>query len=415
VLGKMIEEEQADGSKRKVFYPQGHEKVGDDVDVQGVYFSSRRETSGEPDLIRVADTAKRLQSTGYLKTISEEDLKNTDILVFRESTGDLILERRGLRDAELDRSMGLGKTGKEVYYRVMLRGPKDSQLNVGGTSRQGSWTEWATRNQLAEPFRNQASDHLKSGEYIRLVAINRATGYMGSQRIQLSDVSQTGGYLNFPVDDLQMAPPNRKVWPERSYLVEAGLTANDPDRKFIIGAEGASLTSDASSVVYTEWLDHDDRPLPEGLDAKTFGLTGRLAKVVANDTLAAVADSDLASFPIGPGRQTQVIQVRDNLTRPEHYYIHVSGRAEAGEEHFAAGGAAADATLATRPAKLTPFLTPLYDENRHWAEYNAYRNIKRDQGGNDDPGAVTPTKPLPSYAWGYRPEYQFSRYSLEMD
>src|SRR5690606_38392740 len=170
----------------------------------------------------------------------------------------------------------------------------------------------------------------------RVAATTRATAAMRSARIPLSEVRQTGACLTLPGAALHMAPPNRKVWPERSYQVEAGLTANDPDRKFIIGAEGASLTSDASIVVYTECLDHDGRPLPEGLDAKTFGLTGRLAKVVANDTLAAVADSDLASFPIGPGRQTQVIQVRDNLTRPEHYYIHVSGRAEAGEEHFAA-------------------------------------------------------------------------------
>ena len=29
--------------------------------------------------------------------------------------------------------------------------------------------------------------------------------------------------------------------------------------------------------------------------------------------------------------------------------------------------------------------------------------------------AVTPIRPLPSYAWTYRPEYQFSRFSLEVD
>src|SRR5690606_18380988 len=58
--------------------------------------------------------------------------------------------------------------------------------------------------------------------------------------------------------------------------------------------------------------------------------------------------------------------------------------------------------------------TPLYDENRHWEEYIAYRKLKKDQEEGSGQG-VAPTKPLPSYAWGYRPEYQFSRYSLELD
>src|SRR5690606_23710297 len=101
-----------------------------------------------------------------------------------------------------------------------------------------------------------------------------------------------------------MRPPLLKIWAERSYEITQGLTAGE-DRRFILGAEGAGLTSDAEISVFTEWLDHEGRPLPEGLDPHTHGLTGRLAKVVAPDTLAASADSNLASFPIGPGRNRQ--------------------------------------------------------------------------------------------------------------
>ncbi len=172
-------------------------------------------------------------------------------------------------------------------------------------------------------------------------------------------------------------------------------------------------------TVYTEWLDHDGRPLPEGLGAaegRQYGLTGRLAKVVAENTLAPATDGgvqggDLANFPIGPGLQKQVLHFKDNPSRPEHYYIHVSGTQFNEGPSFDTGTAAAP--LDSRPGYLTPFLTPLYDEDSHWQEYNAYRDLKREK--QEDPDAIEPTKPLPAYAWHYRPEYQFSRLSLEID
>jgi hypothetical protein len=38
--------------------------------------------------------------------------------------------------------------------------------------------------------------------------------------------------------------------------------------------------------------------------------------------------SDQAEFPICPGRQIQILQLDDWLSNPEHFYIHVIGKAK---------------------------------------------------------------------------------------
>lgn len=161
------------------------------------------------------------------------------------------------------------------------------------------------------------------------------------------------------MEKLVLQPPNLKIWAERSYNIEHGLTAGD-QRNYLIGAEGAGLTSDNMIQVYTEWLDHSGGPLPEGLgtdNGADYGLTGRLAKVVSAGQLEAVNDSGLANFSIAPGRQVQVIQIGDNLARAEHYYIHVSGKPKNETPQFDPGTDEND-LLTTRPGLLTPFKTP---------------------------------------------------------
>jgi hypothetical protein len=282
---------------------------------------------------------------------------------------------------------------------------------------------WSSKYKMTEPFQKRESDHLKSGEWIRVVAINRATGYMATQRTQLQDASQNeGGALNVPLNDMTLMPPNLKVWAERSYEVEDGLTKGE-DRHYLVGAEGAALTSDTYIRVYTEWLDEEGRALPEDLgkdNGEQYGLTGRLAKVATENVLTPVSGfsssgSDLANFPIAPGRNTQVLRLNDNLTTPEHFYIHVSGTQKDESPDFGTG--TAEGILATRPEKITPFLAPLYDENKDWKTWNAYRDLKREQASQETPVPEDekPIKPLPTYVWGYRPEYQFSQYQLELE
>ncbi len=409
-LGEMVEKTLEDGSTTKVF------EAKEDGTLQAVYFSSRKDSDPEqPDVIRQADTKKSFQANGLLTSISKDDFKKTDILIFRESTGQLVLERRGMSDSDMNsrRDADVAKDNA-FYYRLMLRGPTDSQLNVGGgITRNGSWEEWSSKYKMTEPFQKRESDHLKSGEWIRVVAINRATGYMATQRTQLQDASQNeGGALNVPLNDMTLMPPNLKVWAERSYEVEDGLTKGE-DRHYLVGAEGAALTSDTYIRVYTEWLDEEGRALPEDLgkdNGEQYGLTGRLAKVATENVLTPVSGfsstgSDLANFPIAPGRNTQVLRLNDNLTTPEHFYIHVSGTQKDENPDFGTG--TAEGILATRPEKITPFLAPLYDENKDWKSFSAWNQVKAT--------STDVIRPLPTYVWAYRPEYQFSQFSLEIN
>jgi hypothetical protein len=405
----------------------------EEAELQGIYFDGAQDDPEEmPDIVRIVDRDIRFdEPVGVLATISQDDLRNTDVLFFRESTGQLIMERRGLKEEESDKRKAtrFDEENNQVAYRIMLRGPLDKSINVGGglySERKAGFEEWAVANQLEAPFQARESDHIKPGETIKIVAINRATGYTGTARVQLESAGENGSSeLGVHVPTMTMVPPNLKVWAERNYDVEQGLTEGE-ERTYTIGAEGAALTSDTTVTIYTEWLDEFGRPLPEELgldDGEQYGLTGRLAKIVAEDTLqAASAGSDLAEFPIAPGRNTQVVNVGSNLSTAEHYYIHVNGMAkdqecEAGYTcpSFDVSGAAVgvEAPYDARPSLLTPFLVPLYLESDSLFEYNAYRGALQSFDPSV-PDAVEPDKPLPAYAWQYRPEYQFSVYELEM-
>ena len=402
--------------------------VDDNGDYQGIFFDGQQDDADDfPDLVRLIDTALRNEPIGVLESISTEDVRNTDLLFFRESTGQLIMERRGLKEQESKYRPAIvyDQNRQEVAYRVMLRGRSDWNLNIGGgVDRREKYEQWATKNQLTEPFQAKESDHPRPGEYIKIVAINRATGYMGTTRVQLKSAGDTGTtLLDVPAQPIVLRPPNLKIWAERNYDVVQGLTQGET-RQYTIGSEGAALTSDTTISIYTEWLDEYGRPLPDelGLDnGEEYGLTGRLAKVVAPNQLKGVsAGSDLAEFPIAPGRHTQVIRVGDNLTTAEHFYIHVIGKPRDQECVSTAScptfnQTGSEAPYDTRPQLLTPFLVPLADEDRHWQEYNAYRNILRNQEAEGGSEESNPAKPLPAYAWQYRPEYQFSQYSLEVE
>ncbi|HSX86128.1 MAG TPA: hypothetical protein VLE50_12020, partial [Cellvibrio sp.] len=156
VLGRMVDKPQEDGSTKKVFeaYPAAQAgNITDENALQGVYLSSSENASADqaPDFVRLADTKKLFTPNGKLKSISKDDLKNTDIYVFRESTGQLVLERNGLKDEEVAGrvDIGLGKNDQYYYYRLMLRGPMDNAINVGAINRSKNWEEWAEEYRLA--------------------------------------------------------------------------------------------------------------------------------------------------------------------------------------------------------------------------------------------------------------------------
>ena len=393
-----------------------HWQAGDVATLQGVYFEAPDTSDGAtpaPDLVRLMDSKKRTdQKIGLLQSISTEDFRNTDILMFRESTGQLVTARTGLTSGEVNGrlSVGLNQDEEQVAYRVLLRGRKDSHLNVGGGARTPDYTAWATANKMAEPFQQRDADHLKPGEFVRVVAINRATGYVGTARVELKFEEGVPG-ITVEAPEIAMAPPNLKIWAERVYDIEKGITQGE-ERNYLIGSEGASLTSDTYIQIYTEWLDRDGSALPDQLNldnGEQYGLSGRFAKVVADSTLAETGDQ--AIFPIPPGLKTQVVKAGDNLTTAEHFYIHVSGTPKDNSPNFDAGDL--EPPYDARPNKLTPFMVPLFDEDKHWQTYNEYRRLQKEFDAGT-PNAIDPEKPLPTYAWNYRPEYQFSQFDLEM-
>jgi len=399
---------------------------------QGVFFTGAPTSiTDEPDLVRVIDPALRDAPIGVLKAISEEDMRNTDVYLFREATGQLILERRGLKqeEAAYRRAVEYDPAENAIAYRIMLRGTRDGSGNVGGgVNRRQSFEDWATDYQLTEPFRRREADHPRPGEFIKVVAINRATGYTGTARVQLTGAGNNpvlAGLLDVEAPVITLSPPNLRIWAERDYTVEQGLTQGE-ERNFTIGNEGASLLSDTAITLYTEWLDEDDNPLPEelGLDnGAQYGLTGRFAKVVGPNQLRGDGtSSDLAEFAIAPGRNTQALRLRGLATNTEHFYIHVIGKAQ--EQECVPGTncpsfevTSEQAGFEGRPALLTPFLSPLFDENRTWQEFRAFRNRQRaleDQFEGDIPEDQEAIRPAPAYVWQYRPEYQFSQFDLEV-
>ncbi len=438
ILGSLKMITNTSGETVEAFVPESQfTDPEEEPELQGIFFDGVQNNPEEmPDILRLVDRDVRVnEPVGVLATISQDDLRNTDILFFRESTGQLVMERRGLKEAEAERRQAtqFDEDENEVAYRVMLRGPRDSILNIGGgtySTRLAGWQDWAEENMLTEPFHERTADHLRPGEFVKIVAINRATGYTGTARARLSSISENyAGLLSVEVPPITMVPPNLKIWAERTYDVEHGLTAGE-EREYVIGSEGAALTSDAKIVIYTEWLDENGNPLPAELgldDGEQYGLTGRFAKVVAENQLGSAGvnsnnGTDLAEFPIAPGRNTQVVNVGSNLTTAEHYYIHVHGMAKDQEcvsgytcPDFDVPGSAVGATAPydSRPSLLTPFLVPLFNEDRHWQEYTSYRELQRDYDPAS-PNGEEPTKPLPAYSWQFRPEYQFSQFELEM-
>jgi len=109
-----------------------------------------------------------------------------------------------------------------------------------------------TENALRRPWKSSESnatnfdadippDFLRPGETVRLIAINRATGYMGTKSVRLAEnYSQGDGLLQH---EIQLYPPNLKVIATRTFKDQAGLTKDERHENQLIGSEGAGLTT----------------------------------------------------------------------------------------------------------------------------------------------------------------------------
>lgn len=424
---------------------------------QGIYLSSTGKTStgddpDAPDLLRIIDTKKELAPTGYLKQLSREDARNTDLYIFRESTGQLVTERLGLEedaiggqrysnwnsaDEEYIQAEGYGGFREDqsildrFNYQIYFRG-RDAPPNAVGGGR-GTYENWAKSAKMTEPFLTREGDIIQTGESLRVIVINRATGYIGSARHLLG---KSGNGVNEIVEEIELRPPNLRIWAERTYVVEKGAT-KDEDRDYIIGNEGAATLDDKQIVIHTQWLDHDGSAFPAAF-AEDKGMTGRISRLTGVNTLA--MEGDIATFSITPGLHKEVVKLSDNLTTAEHYYLHVSGQPKpipcthpsiSCADFTTDSGVPAPYTY--RPKLFTPFLTPVYNEDQSLKDFCIYQQVKRADGMSADEVAKIGTvcgdismtdlaaadadkieKPDGVYAWEYRPEYQFSQYDINV-
>ncbi|PAU58513.1 hypothetical protein BZL41_17740, partial [Pseudomonas sp. PIC25] len=404
VPGKKVTRE-VNGEQKTVFVTTPVEQA----ELQGIYLSSRHEgvpsdtEETAPDFTRLIDTAPDFQDRGLLKSISKDDLRDTDIYVFRESNGQLVAERRGLHEDELYKNYsGVDEQDGAFRYTIQLRGSVENYYALSTYRGEANFTRWQSAGGFKEEFQRRTANHLKAGEVVRIIAINRPTGYMGSVKLQLQSATASGNLLNFPGQRIEMGPPNLKVWAERRNKIEAGMTRGE-EKKHLIGNEGAGLGSDISIAIYSDWVDQDGSPLPEELG--DYGYTGRLAKIVAANQLAPVGANNLSQFAIKPGRQVQVIHLPEKVLAKQHLYLQVAGQPSNRNPDFSSNGQASG-ILKYRPTHYVPVKVPLHDEEASELSRQAYRKAEKD---NPD---LDLKKPEPLYAWQYRPELQFSLYEL---
>ncbi|MCP4995283.1 MAG: hypothetical protein GY934_16125, partial [Gammaproteobacteria bacterium] len=323
---------------------------GDQV---GVYLGDKRpvDENGNPvapDLIKQADTQPDWKHQGLLKSISEEDLRETDLYVYRVSNGTLITKIEGMTDPSYmgPKEMEIHPDKNEFHYKIRIPGSKSWQ--AFDTFYGGHKLKWQEMLGTPEELSGYQFDALKPGEEIKIIAVNLPTGYIGSRTVAIQAAG--GGILDFHIDPIIMRPPNLKIKAERIYTVEAGLT-KDEKRDYLIGFEGSALTSDTMISIKTEWFDHDGMPLPEDLE----GYTGRLAKVTSPNS---VEGGEVQQFKIEPGKHLEVVKFQGDVLGTEHFYVHVSGF----PEWRSAGVGAGDGPLKYRPANYVPFMVPILNE-----------------------------------------------------
>jgi len=387
----------------------------------------------------------RGQDQGLLVEISAQDLRETDIYLFRVADNKLIGERRGMSPNELsgippDLAQFPNATvypgclgGACLSFVLVTRGPALS--GAGGVSENNAFLPFASRPADGQPgLEPEYPDSpirtfLRPGDAVKLVAINRSTGYTG---VALGKVHVGEGGLSVIAspDDasaelvIDMFPPNLRVRANRQYEVEYGATAGE-ERNYIVGFEGSALNTDQLIAIRTEWFAPDGSALPEGLP----GLTGRLARVQMGELQAGgptdAAGQALGQFSIEPGIKTSVVRLPEEGVEREHYYIHVdgapltssvdfAGRAGISRPDFSVGQvcyySAGDAQacfdrqadepeLQSRPGQFVPFKVPVYD--KQFSEEQRAAFLEQDL---EDPGPV--------YRWPYRPEMQFTVHEL---
>ncbi len=373
----------------------------------GVYLSASLRDDGQPNFTRIMDIKANTTAQGLVSTIHKDDLRNTDIYAFRESTGELITERIGMPEQKLRviGAVGEGLTENNQFsYSFAIRSPED--MLSQHSKRHDGWEDWQADNKINPKLHSRQSDFIRTGEQIRIVAINRATGYIGTALTTLSE-TKDGGDLTVFVDNLLLKAPNLKVWATRRYQPQGALKNADKVRN-TISNEGAATTDDYLIEIHTHWMDENGLPLPDHL--KDRGYTGRLVRVASN--AADPYQTRVTEFAINPGRHLQVIKFgegeKDGEAGKFHYYLQVNGKSDAETNDFSPGSHTG--VLRHRPSLYVPIKVPLYNEQQTKDNTLAQKMAEAASGNAD--GEDFEEEAL--FDWVYRPELSFSVVDLEV-
>ncbi|MEZ4247300.1 MAG: DUF6531 domain-containing protein [Polyangiales bacterium] len=398
---------------------------------------------------------------GLLTQLSAADLRDTDVYVFRESDGALVGSREGMLHSEVA-GIDLDPTQYPGAYvpagcrdraclnvTMVTRGPA-SATNIGG-----GYGFNPARGRVNDAGGLDASylrpddtwrRFLRPGDAVRVVAINRASGYVGSLR---TVVGILGGrvVIGYPGQRILLGPPSLRVFATRCFDDTSGGSPHGDascgmGRENVVTFEGAGTTGDHYVRIVTEWLDYDGTPLPEELP----GFTGRISRSIGAGGLVPLGRVEAATegdatglFPIRPGRHTAVVQLPGADTR-QHFYLHVDGSpyerladftgrtfqgpsfdvnevcyATEGGGWTCASKTGRDPSLAQRPADFVPLQVQVFDADATRALAADRAAQLRDEwatNGGDVPALGSVER---VYAWRYSPEFQFSLYDLDVD
>ncbi|MDH5675996.1 MAG: hypothetical protein OEZ06_27990 [Myxococcales bacterium] len=402
--------------------------------------------------------------SGLLKAIGDYELRDTEVFVYRASDDKLIGSRWGMLRREvlayvdlksLQNSNGAGVDSQcegRACLRIasLFRGPEQrgriSQSGTESFTRTGDVDQLfsgiadelyydnseggvlkrvdtsvdggvdggvndGVRNSLELDYDTRTDPSgrtaaLSPGDALRIIVINRATGYIGTARAVLVNSFGFGWAIapeGFGFDpatyaatgpttiNVEMRPPNLKV---RAYRI----SEQDPagDIPYLIGSEGSSLTSDSIVYIETEWLDHDGRPLPADLP----GYTGRLAKLVA--TAGGNLDTDIKVYSLPDGGTSATPPDAGTLdggpdSGVQPTWVKYSGQAQPA---YNDGDLQADATgtgdqagfFRVRPGKHTTVVR-LKDANPQAAHFYIHIDAKTLDSPVDFTGTPGPAKP----------------------
>jgi len=320
----------------------------------------------QPKIVRVKARTQSVEHQGLLKSISLADLKDTDVFIIRQFDGSLITSRRGMSEAELKQSSSfIGTHQNEFAFQLMVRGPADQSVNLKVRG-DDSFSKFQSSAQMSPALHKRDGNHLKPFEALKVVLINRKTGYIGTGTTTYQQLTGAASNASVALDKIVMRPPNLKIRVERT---NKNIRATPMD----VAYQGGVTVQDDVVKIQSEWFDHDGQPLPDVL--QEYGFTGRLAVVTGPNTLQNSAGEYYVT--IKPGRHLQLLRVSEQALGGQHLYFQISANPSYSASSFA-GNPNASGPLRYRPQHYVPFMV------------------------------------LVNNAWVYRPEMQFSSYDVAL-